>query len=73
MYVVIVGAGEVGSTVAESLADTHDVAVIDIDGSRVDTLNYSIDVLGIEGDGMDLDTLRYLRHPVIRTDLRFLS
>jgi trk system potassium uptake protein TrkA len=57
MYVVIVGAGEVGSAIAESLARVHDVAVIDIDGSRVETLMYDTDVLGIAGDGTDLDTL----------------
>jgi len=57
VYVVIVGAGEVGSTIAASLADTHEVAVIDIDGDRVEELIYDIDVLGVEGDGADLDTL----------------
>jgi trk system potassium uptake protein TrkA len=57
MYVVIVGAGEVGTAIAESLAETHDVAVIDIDGSRVEALMYNTDILGIEGDGTDLDTL----------------
>lgn len=58
MYVVIVGAGEVGSAIAKSLSDTHDVAVIDIDGRRVEALMYDSDVLGIEGDGADLDTLK---------------
>ena len=58
MYVVIVGAGEVGSTIAASLSADHDVAVIDIDGDRVEQLMYDADVLGIEGDGADLDTLR---------------
>lgn len=57
MYVVIVGAGEVGSAIAASLADSHNVAVIDIDGTRVENLMYDTDVLGIEGDGADLDTL----------------
>ncbi|MBX0325698.1 Trk system potassium transporter TrkA [Halomicroarcula sp. F13] len=57
MYVVIVGAGEVGSAIAESLADTHEVAVIDIDGDRVEELVYDVDVLGVEGDGADLSTL----------------
>jgi trk system potassium uptake protein TrkA len=57
MYVVIVGAGEVGSAIAASLADSHDVAVIDIDGARVDDLMYDTDVLGIQGDGADIDTL----------------
>ena len=58
MYVVIVGAGEVGSAIAESLSDDHEVAVIDIDGERVEQLMYDTDVLGVEGDGADLETLR---------------
>jgi trk system potassium uptake protein TrkA len=57
MYVVIVGAGEVGTSIAKSLAESHSVAVIDIDGSRVEALMYDTDVLGIEGDGTDLETL----------------
>jgi trk system potassium uptake protein TrkA len=57
VYVVIVGAGEVGTAIARSLSNTHDVAVIDIDGTRVENLMYDTDVLGIEGDGADLDTL----------------
>jgi trk system potassium uptake protein TrkA len=58
MYVVIVGAGEVGTKIAEGLADSHDIAVIDINGSRVESLMYETDILGIEGDGTDLDTLK---------------
>ncbi|WP_246984270.1 Trk system potassium transporter TrkA [Halorientalis marina] len=57
MRVIVVGAGQVGSSIAESFADTHDVVVVDIDGSRVESLNYSVDVLAIQGDGRDLDTL----------------
>ncbi|MEZ3116901.1 Trk system potassium transporter TrkA [Halobaculum sp. MBLA0147] len=58
MHVIVVGAGQVGSSIAASLADTHDVVVIDRDGERVDALTYDIDVLAIEGDGADLETLR---------------
>ena len=54
MYIVIVGAGEVGSAIAASLAGDHEVAVIDI----VEQLMYDTDVLGIQGDGADLDTLQ---------------
>lgn len=57
MYIVIIGAGEVGSSIAASLADTHEVAVIDIDGSHVEGLMYEADILGIEGDGTELETL----------------
>jgi trk system potassium uptake protein TrkA len=56
--VVIVGAGEVGSSIAASLADSHDVVVIDNDASIVDELTYDQDVLAINGDGTDLEVLR---------------
>jgi len=58
MRVVIVGAGEVGSTIAESLASAHDVVLVDIDTERVETLTYSLDVLPVQGDGTDIDTLQ---------------
>lgn len=58
MRVIIIGAGEVGSSIAASLADAHEVVVVDIDGERVDALTYSLDVLAIEGDGTSLSTLR---------------
>ncbi|GAA0228195.1 Trk system potassium transporter TrkA [Haladaptatus pallidirubidus] len=58
MRVIIVGAGEVGSSIAQSLADSHEVVVVDRDEERVDSLTYSIDVLAIEGDGTSLATLQ---------------
>jgi trk system potassium uptake protein TrkA len=58
MRVVIVGAGEVGSSIAASLTDAHEVIVVDVDAERVDSLTYSLDVLAIEGDGTSLATLR---------------
>jgi trk system potassium uptake protein TrkA len=57
MRVVIVGAGEVGSSIAQSLADTHEVVVLDVDAERVDQLQYGADVLAMQGDGTELDTL----------------
>ncbi|WP_424017983.1 Trk system potassium transporter TrkA [Halorientalis pallida] len=57
MRVIIVGAGQVGSSIAASLAADHDVVVIDTDPARVDELTYSHDVLPIQGDGTDLETL----------------
>jgi trk system potassium uptake protein TrkA len=56
--VAVVGAGEVGSTIAESLCRSHDVTVVDADPERVETLTYELDVLAIEGDGTDVDILR---------------
>ena len=57
MRVVIVGAGQVGSSIAANLADTHEVIVVDCDGERVEELNYSYDVLGVTGDGTSVSTL----------------
>ena len=51
MYVVIVGAGEVGTSIAASLAPDHEVVVIDIDSDRTEDLKYQYDVLTIAGDG----------------------
>jgi trk system potassium uptake protein TrkA len=55
--VIIIGAGEVGSNIAESLADGHEVVVVDVDGDRVEALTYSLDVLAIKGDGTTMDVL----------------
>ncbi|WP_265110411.1 Trk system potassium transporter TrkA [Halosolutus halophilus] len=57
MRVIVVGAGEVGTNIAASLDDDHDVVVVDIDGERVESVTYSHDVLAIEGDGTSIETL----------------
>jgi len=58
VYVIIVGAGEVGRSIAANPGDTHDVALVDRDGDVTEELTYSLDVLTIRGDGTDLETLR---------------
>ncbi len=58
MRILIVGAGEVGSSIASSLSDAHEVVVVDVDPERVESLTYSEDVLAVTGDGTDLDVLR---------------
>jgi trk system potassium uptake protein TrkA len=57
MRILVVGAGEVGSSIASSLSESHDVVVVDIDPERVESLTYSEDVLAVAGDGTDLDVL----------------
>ncbi|MFC4543731.1 Trk system potassium transporter TrkA [Halosolutus amylolyticus] len=57
MRVIVVGAGEVGRTIAANLEDSHDVVIVDQDGDVVDELTYSLDVLAVEGDGTDIETL----------------
>jgi trk system potassium uptake protein TrkA len=55
--VVIIGAGQVGSSIAADLADSHDVVVIECDPDRAEELNYSLDVMAIQGDGTTVSTL----------------
>lgn len=57
MRVIIVGAGEVGSSIADGLADAHEVVVLDIDRDRVEELTYSVDALVIRGDGTSMTAL----------------
>lgn len=57
MRVIVVGAGEVGSSIAADLSSDHEVTVVDIDGGQVESISYGEDVLGVEGDGSDVETL----------------
>ncbi len=58
MRVIVVGVGEVGRSIAENLADSHDVVVVERDEALVEELTYDLDVLPIQGDGTDLAVLR---------------
>lgn len=58
MHVIVIGAGEVGTNIAASLASTHDVVVVDINENRTEQLTYELDVLTLAGDGTDIDVLR---------------
>jgi len=55
--IIVIGAGEVGTNIAASLADGHDVTVIDLDKERVESVMYDLDVLTLRGDGTSLSTL----------------
>jgi len=57
MQIVIVGAGDVGTHIAENLAGSHDISVVDRDPERVDDLESSLGVTGVAGDGRSLDAL----------------
>lgn len=58
MQIIVVGAGEVGSSIAASLSQNHEVVVIDTDSEKVEELTYSQDILAIEGNGASLTTLQ---------------
>jgi trk system potassium uptake protein TrkA len=57
MRVIVIGAGEVGSSIAADLSDAHDVVVVERDPEIVESLTYDLDVLAIQGDGTSLETL----------------
>ena len=58
MRILIVGAGEVGSSIAANLAGSHEVVVVERNQEVVEELTYSLDVLAIQGDGTDLGVLQ---------------
>lgn len=58
MQIVVVGAGQVGSGVANGLDEEHKIVVIDHDPDKLDRLRYEADVLTYEGNGADIDFLK---------------
>lgn len=69
--VVIVGAGQIGSTIAADLAPDHDVIVLDADEARIEEVKYELDVLTLVGSGTESDTLEEV--DVGRTDILIAS
>lgn len=58
MKIVIAGAGEVGSHVAEMLSNgNHELTMVDEDGDKLDDLAASLDILTVEGDVTSFDIL----------------
>lgn len=52
MQIIIVGCGNVGATLAEQLSqEGHNITVIDVNGSKVETVANRYDVMGIVGNG----------------------
>ena len=58
MNIIIVGAGKVGSTIAENLSEEgHDVTVVDINADAVDRVCSAADIMGVIGNGIDYKIL----------------
>ena len=52
MKIVIVGAGKIGYSLAEELAnENHDITVVDIDKEKVKLLSDTLDVMTLCGNG----------------------
>ncbi|MFA9427194.1 Trk system potassium transporter TrkA [Natronorubrum sp. A-ect3] len=58
MYVLIIGAGQVGQMIASNLASSHEVAVVERDPEVAEDIAYSFDVLSVQGDGTEPEVLR---------------
>jgi trk system potassium uptake protein TrkA len=56
--IVVVGAGQVGTTVVEALHDEHELTVIDLDEARLRSLSHRYDVTTLEGNGASRRTLQ---------------
>jgi trk system potassium uptake protein TrkA len=55
--VIVIGAGQVGESIASDLDGDHDVVVLERDPERVEELTYDLDVLAVQGDGTSLEML----------------
>ncbi len=59
MKIVILGAGRVGTSVAENLVSEHnDITVIDTDGPRLALLQERVDLRRVVGNGTHINTLQ---------------
>ncbi len=57
MKIVVIGAGQVGSTVVEALHREHDITVIDLDEQRLNALAERFDAGVLCGNGASRRTL----------------
>jgi trk system potassium uptake protein len=51
LRIIVIGAGQVGTTIVEALHDEHDLTVLDLDQPRLAKLAYRFDVKTVEGNG----------------------
>ena len=58
MYIIIVGCGKIGASLAKTLQNDHNVVVIDKDQSSFAQMGRSFNGISLEGNGLDLDILK---------------
>ena len=51
MKILVIGAGQVGATIAEALYEEHDLTVVDVDGASLSELSFRLDISTVEGNG----------------------
>ena len=57
MKILVVGAGQVGSTIVEALHADHELVVVDTDAPRLRSLSYGYDVKTVEANGASRQAL----------------
>lgn len=57
MQIIILGAGQVGGTLAESLEEDNEITIVDKDKKRLASLGTSLDIRTVEGDASHPDIL----------------
>ncbi len=59
MKVAIVGAGKLGTAIAEAMINGgNDITVLDVSEERIQTINQSLDLFTITADAKQIDTLK---------------
>jgi trk/ktr system potassium uptake protein len=56
--ILVIGAGQVGTTIVEALQAEHDITVLDTDSERLSAVAYRYDVMTIEGNGASRRSLK---------------
>lgn len=57
LNIIIVGCGKVGTTLVEQLAkEGHDVTIVDLNSSKIETLTNTYDAMGVVGNGASYST-----------------
>ncbi len=51
MKIVVLGAGQVGTTIVEALHSDHELTVVDLDAARLQAIGYRYDVRSVTGNG----------------------
>ena len=59
MYIIIIGCGKVGLSLAEQLSDeNHDITLVDSSADKLQNLSDDLDVMKILGTGASISTLQ---------------
>ena len=57
MYIIIIGCGKVGLSLAEQLSDeNHDITLVDSSADKLQNLSDDLDVMKILGNGASIST-----------------